>query len=143
MNISWLLIFAGLGTILLELIIGIGTGFDLVLIGTALVIGGGVGNITGSWLAGIIVTSILSIAYIFFGRQIIKNKLKTKNGKTNIESLIGKSGRVEKTISPGKPGQVRINNEVWRATSNEQFPIGSNVKIKDISGVTLRVVEYE
>jgi membrane protein implicated in regulation of membrane protease activity len=141
MNINWLIIFLGLGAILLELFVGIETGFDLVLIGIALIVGGAVGTITGNWIIGIIITAILSFAYIVFGRQFIKNKLKTKQKNTNVESLMGKSGSVVKRISNGNPGQVKIDGEVWRATSKQKIAVGSKVTVEDISGVTLHVIQ--
>lgn len=143
MSINWLLIFLGLIAILLELFIGVQTGFDLVLIGTALIIGGGVGNWLNNPLAGIIVTAVLSFAYIFFGRQFVKARLKTKTKHTNVELLIGKTGRVEKTITPSKAGQIKISSEVWRATADKKIEVGTKVKIEDITGVTAHVVEYQ
>ena len=142
MNTNWLIIYLGLAAILLELFIGIETGFDLVLIGTALIIGGGVGNLTGNWVIGVIVTAVLSFAYIFFGRQFVKARLKTKAKNTNVELLMGKTGRVEKTVMPSRAGQVRINGEVWRATAGTKIETGSKVKVEDITGVTLHVVQY-
>src|SRR3989344_3866368 len=134
MSINWLLIFLGLIAILLELIVGVATGFDLVLIGTALIIGGGVGNWLGNPTAGIVVTAILSFGYIFFGRTFVKERLKTKTKHTNVELLIGKTGRVEKTITPSKAGQVKIGPEVWRATAEHKIEEGTKIKIEDITG---------
>lgn len=142
MNTNWLIIFLGLGAILLELFIGIETGFDMVLIGTTLIIGGGVGNLTGNWIVGVTVTALLSFLYIFFGRQFVKEKLKTKISHSNAESVIGKIGRVEKTIAPHHPGQVKIDTETWRATAATKIVAGTKVKIEDITGVTLRVIQY-
>ena len=142
MSINWLIIFLGLGAILLELFIGIETGFDLVLIGVALMIGGGIGNITGNPVIGIIVTAVLSFAYIFFGREFVKSRLKAKSNKTNVESVIGKTGRVEKDITPSRAGQVKIGTEVWRATADHKIVEGTKVTVQSVDAVTAHVVEY-
>ncbi|MCR4263450.1 MAG: NfeD family protein [Candidatus Roizmanbacteria bacterium] len=142
MSLNWLIIFLGLAAILLELFIGIETGFDLVLIGIALMIGGGVGNMTDDWVIGVIVTAVLLFAYIFFGRQFVKSRLKAKSNKTNVELIIGKTGRVEKTITSAKAGQVKIGTEVWRATADKKIDEGTKVTVQSVDGVTAHVVEY-
>lgn len=141
-SFNWLLIYLGLASILLELVIGIQTGFDLVLIGIALMVGGGVGNWTGNWEIGVITATIITIFYIFFGRQFVKNKLTVQTKHTNIESLIGKRGVVTKAIKFHKAGQVRVGTEVWRAVSNKTLVAETEVLIDKISGVTAHVVEY-
>ncbi|MBI4130336.1 NfeD family protein [Candidatus Roizmanbacteria bacterium] len=143
MNINWLLVFAGLGAILLELFIGVQTGFDLVLIGIALMVGGGVGEWSGNGMLGVSITAILSFLYIFVGRQYIKQKLAVPTKHTNVELIIGKTGRVEKTITPHRAGQMKIGNEVWRATADTKIEAGSMVKIEEVSGVSVRVVKYK
>ncbi|OGG14144.1 hypothetical protein A2773_05335 [Candidatus Gottesmanbacteria bacterium RIFCSPHIGHO2_01_FULL_39_10] len=135
-----LFIFGGLGLILLELIVGVQTGFDLVLLGSTMVVGGLVGGFFQNDSVGIITTIVLSIVYIFIGRKIIKEKLNTKSYKTNVDDLVGKTGTVVKIIKSGKAGQVKIGSEVWRAEAEGEIEVDTKVKVLDVEGVSLKVV---
>ncbi|MBM3283851.1 NfeD family protein [Candidatus Gottesmanbacteria bacterium] len=138
---SWLLIFLGLLAILTELIVGVQTGFDLVLLGLALVLGGIVGNWLNNWQIGLLAAAVLAVSYIVLGRRFIKSKLSVITRHTNIDQLIGKWGIVVKEIKSNKAGQVKVGSEVWRAESNDDFALGAKVKIIAIEGVTLKVVK--
>lgn len=87
------------------------------------------------------VTAILSFGYIFFGRQFVKSRLKAKSNKTNVELVIGKTGRVEKIITSSRAGQVKIGTEVWRATADHKITEGTKVTVQSVDGVTVHVVE--
>lgn len=140
---SWLLIFLGLGLILVELAIGVQTGFDLVLIGLALVIGGGVGNWQGNWQLGLGVTAAVTILYLALARTFIRTRiLGTTTKATNTDSLIGQMGNATQVIAPGAPGQIKTDHgEVWRAASSKPIPNGSRVRIVALEGVTVTVVQ--
>ena len=137
-----ILIFAGLAAILLELFIGVQTGFDLVLLGISLIIGGVAGNIVKVPEVGIAVAVLLSISYIVVGRKMVKNKLHITTKNTNIDMLIGKKGKVVKAISSGKAGQVQIDGEVWRAISDEDVALDSKTEVIGVEGVSIKVKKY-
>jgi len=139
MSPNYILIFLGLLAILTELLLGAVTGFDLALLGTSLLIGGIAGNIFNNYQIGITTSIILIILYVFFGRKLIKNKLSTKNNKTNVDNLIGESGICTKPIEANSPGQVKIKSEIWRAESDEKIEKGDKIKVISIEGVTLNV----
>lgn len=123
----WSLIYLGLGLIVLELIVGVQTGFDLVLIGITLIIGGLCGWASGSMLIAFGVSAILSFAYIIFGRKLVKSKISTSSShKINTDALVGQKATVVREIKPQFPGQVRIKGEVWRAESE------SNVQLEGL-----------
>ena len=135
-----LFLFGGFVLILLELIVGVQMGFDLVLLGSTMVVGGLVGGFFQNDSIGIITTIVLSVVYIFIGRKIIKERLNTKDYKTNADGLVGKTGVVVKAIRPGKAGQVKTGSEVWRAEAEGEIEADTKVKVLDVGGVTLKVV---
>jgi membrane protein implicated in regulation of membrane protease activity len=134
-----LLIGLGLVCIILELLLGVATGFDLFLIGLTLIAGGGVGIVSGSNTLALFISATLLFLYVVFGRQLIKNKLKIHTTPTNADALIGQTARVTKTITPSHPGQIKLDGELWRAESETTLEEGSIVVVKSISGVTLKV----
>ena len=68
----WLIfIISGLVLVLLELIVGIETGLDLVFVGSTFILGGLVTWPFSSWLATVIVTSVICAAYMFLGRRYV------------------------------------------------------------------------
>lgn len=129
----------GLLMILAELVIGIQTGFDLLLIGSIMVVSGFAGILTGSELLMLVMAIGLSILYIAVGRRKIRSKITTVPQHTNIDKLLGATGTVERGINPESAGIVRVNDERWRASAEEILYEGDAVTIEAIEGVTVLV----
>ena len=138
-SLPQLFIIIGLLLILAELFIGIQTGFDLVLIGSILIISGFTGIATESTPLMLALASGLSIAYIFIGRNKIRQKITVITKKTNIDKLIGMQGLVVRSITPDTPGLVRLNDEDWRAVSHEVIFEKESFEVVAIEGVSLVV----
>lgn len=125
--------------IAVELLIGIYTGFDLVLVGSILIIAGLLGNITNNLSLTILSAAILGFVYIAFGRQLVKSKIIIKTHSTNIDKLIGKTGHVLEKITSQSAGKVKIEDEIWRSRSEHTLEKGDRVTVKAVEGVTLIV----
>ena len=137
---TWLLfIGAGLVLIILELFVGVDTGLDLVFIGTALVLGGLITLAIHSWVWTAIVAGIICVLYVLIGRRYIHRKVAIGAAKTNIDTIIGKTGIVQQDIVRDKDGLVKVGNEQWRARSEESIKEGEGITVTGISGVTLTV----
>jgi membrane protein implicated in regulation of membrane protease activity len=141
---AWL-IFVGIGLVLiiLELFIGIDTGLDLVFIGTAFVLGGLITLAMNNWVWTAIVTGIICVLYVVIGRRYIHRRIAVNAAKTNIDTIIGKTGIVEQDIEPAKDGIVKVGNEQWRARAAESIKSGEGITVTGISGVTLTVKKTE
>jgi len=138
-NPNWLLVILGFLLVAAELFVGVQTGFDLVLIGLSLLAGGIIGNwINLPWL-GIAIATALTFIYILAGRKLIKQKLVVTTHKTNIDSLIGKTGIAVEEITSEKRGKIAIDGEIWLASSDSVIPVKKSVTVKSIEGVTLNV----
>jgi inner membrane protein len=143
---SWAWLFfvgAGLVFIILELLIGINTGLDLVFIGTALVLGGLITLGFKSWVWTALISGIICILYVFLGRRYIHRRTAIKAEKTNIDTIVGKTGIVEKEIEPDKEGMVKVGYEQWRARSAEALKKGDEITVTEVTGVTLSVKKIE
>lgn len=138
-NLPKIFIIAGLAAILLETIIGVNTGFDLLLIGTILIIGGTTGLITGSFYINLIISVALTIIYLAFFRSKLRQKLIKVTHHTNVDKLPGQTGVVIRTITPDTAGLVRIDDEDWRASSDKVLYEKTKIKVLSLEGVTLRV----
>lgn len=136
---NYLLVLMGVIAITLEVLLGAPTGFDLFILGVIFMIGGGVGILTTNFIYALTAIIILAFLYIFVGRRKLKEKLSVTTRKTNIENLIGKKAPVFKTITPEKPGQIKVEGEIWRAEADKTIEIGKQVTIQSVSGVTLKV----
>lgn len=132
-------VVVGLLMILAELVVGIQTGFDLLLIGSIMVISGFVGILTGSELLMLTLAIGLSVIYIAIGRKKIRQKITTVTKKTNIDKLVGSNGIVTRDINPDSAGIIRVDDEQWRATADEILYAGDPVVIEAIEGVTVIV----
>lgn len=132
------IVILGLGLALAELAIGIDAGFDLVIIGSILVISGLLGTAFGLNVT-LICAIILVMLYFFFGRRLIKSRLVVTTKKTNIDKLIGKTGIVVRSVTPDTPGLVRIDDEDWRASADQTLFEKDKIVVESIEGVTLKV----
>ncbi len=136
----WLIfIIAGLLLVLLELIVGVETGLDLVFIGSAFILGGLVTWPLQLWWWTVIITSLICIAYVALGRRYVHRWTAVKKAKTNIDAIIGKQGIVLKSIARNFDGRVRVGNERWRARSEEDIKEGDEIVVTSVSGATLIV----
>ena len=138
-TIPQLFVIVGLLLALAELLVGIQTGFDLVLIGSILFVSGFVGMLTNSVPLMLVLATVLSIVYIAVGRNKIRQKITTVTKKTNIDKLIGAPGTVVRSVTPDTPGLVRVNDEDWRASAEEILYERDPVVVEGIEGVTLIV----
>ncbi len=88
---------------------------------------------------------IVSLVLLFCTRPLAVKYLNAKTSKTNLDSLIGKSARVTKTIDNIQAqGQAKVNGMEWTARSADDdvvIPEGTVVTILKISGVKLIVEE--
>ena len=139
---QWLwLIFVGVGLflVLLELIIGVETGLDLVFIGSAFILGGLVTWPFSSWLATVIVTSVICAAYVAIGRRYVHQWTAVRKAKTNIDAIIGRKGIVLQSITGSADGRVRVGSEQWRARAEGDIEEGNEIVVIGVTGVTLIV----
>jgi len=59
--------------------------------------------------------------------------------KTNIDKLIGQKAVVVRSITPDTAGLVRINDEDWRASSDDVLFEKDKCTVDSVEGVTLLV----
>ena len=143
LNWNWLLLLTGTVLILVEVALGGFAGFDLVLIGSALALGGAIGFLLSNPLAGLVVASILCVAYIVAGRRWVRARVQARHVPSNTDALIGQSGVVIQRLAEHAPGQVKVRDEIWRAVPvpgvHGPFEAGAVVTVASVDGVTLQV----
>ncbi len=142
METSLVLIGAGISLAVLELALGGASGFDLLLVGLALALGGLVGQITGNEQLGLLIATLLTLLYFFLLRKIVRERLNVTKEVSNIDLVLDKRGIVTKEIGPDTAGQVKVGAEVWRAESKSRIDTlkkGETIKVVSVSGVTLIV----
>jgi inner membrane protein len=141
MDIGWILLLIGALLLLVEALL---PGFFIIVPGTILVIIGGfiilVPNILSySWspLLFAVITVIVGILTIMFYKRLAPVH---KPFTISRDNLAGKTGEVLKAIVPGTiDGKVKINQQVWSATSDEPISAGETIVIDHSSGVHLFV----
>jgi len=139
-----MLTIIGLFLIILELVIGIETGFDLLLLGLSLLIGGLIGYFTTD-MSGIVVSTLLAFGYLLIGRKVIKNKIHAFSHNSNTDSLLGTITTIKMWDNSKNYGIVNIEGEDWRVKSvdNTDISLNTKVKISDVTGVTLLVTPIQ
>ncbi len=85
---------------------------------------------------------IVSILLLVITRPVIEKKLNESRTKTNVNSILGKEGKVTETIDNiNQTGTVVINGLEWTARSinDEVVSEGSSVIVEEIRGVKVIV----
>jgi membrane protein implicated in regulation of membrane protease activity len=140
---NWLFVIVGSLLILTEVALGGFAGFDLVLIGSALVVGGGLGLLFQNAALGFLTASVLAVLYIALGRRWVRRRLRGPSVPSNVDALLGLKGVVTRRVAEHEPGMVRVRDEVWRAVPAPgdpgPFEPGTVVEVESVDGVTLRV----
>lgn len=140
----WLIfIAAGLLMVLMELILGIETSLDLVIIGSALIGGGLITWPLHSFPLTLVVTSLVCVAYLMVGRKYVHRWMATKKAMTNVDALPGRTGVVLAELKPNSFGLVKVGGEEWRARSDEEILAGEIIKVTGLQGVTLNVTKLQ
>jgi membrane protein implicated in regulation of membrane protease activity len=140
---NWVLVVGGALLILVEVAFGGFAGFDLVLIGSAFLLGGGLGLLLHNAVVGLTVSSALCLFYIAAGRRWVRARLASKHVPSNADALLGMTGMVTVRVAEHAPGQIKVRDEVWRAVPapgvRGPFETGAVVTVDGVDGVTLRV----
>jgi len=93
------------------------------------------------WQIGIFL--IVSILLIPPMRVLAKRLIKPSAQKSNVDALIGKSGKVIKAIDTDDGGKVQIGSEVWIAGADRNIAEGMRIKVVSVSGARLHVEPVE
>ncbi len=141
--VNWSLVIGGVLMVILEVVLGTITGFDLALLGVSLVAGGLIGLVTGSATVGLFSAGIIAFIYLAFLRRQIRSKLSSPHQRMHADTLVGRTALVTERIAPHAPGLVRVGDELWRAAlapgSDLSIEPGANVTVASIEGITLEV----
>jgi membrane protein implicated in regulation of membrane protease activity len=141
--VNWLLLIMGIVFVIVELLLGALTGFDLLLTGSCLAAGGIIGLLAQSERVGLISAAVLALLYFAFFRSWLRSKLHVKEQPSNVDAVVGKTGVVTKRIAPPEAGLVKIGSEEWRAelaqSGSAAREIGAEITVVSVEGVTLKV----
>lgn len=99
---------------------------------------------TLAWWSPIVAVIVL-VPMIFASIKLYQMLAPPAPPETTVaSSLIGKTGQVTKEIVPGDiSGKVRVDNDIWSATSDKRIPAGTSVIVKESKGVHIVVDEYK
>ncbi len=92
------------------------------------------------WQIGIFV--IVSLALLPPTRMLAKKLDKPSAQKSNVDALVGQTGRVIKPIDPENAGQVQIGGEIWLASASGAMAEGARIKVLSVSGTRLNVEKF-
>lgn len=140
---NWVLIVLGACLILLEVLLGAISGFDFLLLGSAILLGGALGLLTGTPAVGVATAGILALVYVFVGRRKVRHSFKRLDIPSNIDVLLGRTVEVVEPIRVDRPGRIKHEGEEWRACLASEaagaIEAGSRVRVRRVDGVTVFV----
>lgn len=90
-------------------------------------------------IAQIAIFFVVSFVLLFFTRPVVEKHLNNSREKTNVNSMIGKEGKVTEEIDNfNQKGTIVVNGLEWTARSIDDdivIPNGSKIIVKDVQGV--------
>ena len=125
---NWVLIVAGALLVLIEVLLGGFAGFDMVLIGSCLSIGGGFGLLLGSPVAGVAVASALSLAYIAAGRRWVRGRMKHRTVPSNVDAVVGHTYLLAGRAAEALPMLTRASASCYGL----RFPVEPMRAVRDL-----------
>lgn len=133
-------IVLGIVLVFIELVLGVEMAFDLVIIGIAVFVGGGIGYFADSTIVGIVAITLQVILYFLIARKYLQKKLQVQEHPSNIDALIGNEVDIVSWEKGEKEGIVKINGEEWRARKlSEDVSLEHTLYVSKVNGVKLIV----
>lgn len=95
----------------------------------------------------IVVFLAVSILLLLFTRPVVEKHLNNSRAKTNVDSLVGRQGKVTEEINNfNQTGKVILDGMEWTARSagtEELIPAGVRVEVQKVRGAHLEVTICE
>ncbi|HMK45017.1 MAG TPA: NfeD family protein [Methanocella sp.] len=135
--IGWLMLAVGALLLVAEVLI---PGFFVAVPGTILVIMGVLVIVAPDLLTfpwGLIILAVATIG-VSAATIIVYSRLAPghKPISINIDTLAGKKGEVIKEVLPGNiDGKVKIDEQIWSATSSDRIGVGQKIVVSYAQGV--------
>ncbi len=86
---------------------------------------------------------VFTLVLLVLTRPVVKKYLKTNEIKTNVDAMVGMTGKVIKQITPDDIGRVVIRALDWAAVSKETLEVGDMARVLDVEGNKLIVEKIE
>lgn len=86
---------------------------------------------------------IFTLVLLLLTRPVVKKYLKTNEIKTNVDAMVGMTGKVIKDITPDDIGRIVIRSLDWAAISKETIVVGEMARVLDVEGNKLIVEKIE
>lgn len=86
-----------------------------------------------NYLLQIIIFSVLSILLVYITRPLTKKIMNKTLIRTNADKIITQIGVVTEQISEDEIGEIKVNNELWRAVSVDSSTINIGEKVSIVS----------
>ncbi len=94
-----------------------------------------------AWQTTVFVVS--SVLLLVFTRPLVQKYINGKRTKTNIDAIVGMTGRVVEAINGIEgTGAVIVDGKTWSARCEDEMaviPVDTIVKVQEVSGVKLLV----
>lgn len=91
------------------------------------------------FIAQIAAFSLGTLVGLFFLRPRVLQKLAEQGEPTNVDALVGQTGRVTEALEPGSTGRVKLASEEWRARADQAIAAGQSVRVRSVVGNTVEV----
>lgn len=98
------------------------------------------------WWGELIVFFVVSVIALIAFRPLVLKRMDRIKHKTNIDTIIGKKGKVTKSIKALEFGEVKIEGVLWTAAltpDSEDIEIDSTIEVVSIEGNKLYVKEIK
>jgi membrane protein implicated in regulation of membrane protease activity len=112
-------------------------GITLIIIGVLMIVFPGIEGSRWAPVLFLAIFVVIIVPVVYFYKTLSPP---TRPITTSSSGLLGRTGHVKTTVTPGNiRGKVKIEEEIWSATSDQVIPEGTKVIVERVEGVKVIV----
>lgn len=134
--LQWILIAVAFGAIE---ILTVGLWFLWLALSALLVAGAAAMKLLPGLEGQLLLFAFVTLLFILFTRPLALKLFRSNDTASNVKALVGQQGICLSRITPLEYGQVKVNGEIWTASSQQDIEEDERVTVEGIDGVKLLV----
>ncbi len=94
-----------------------------------------------SFVVQVVFCIVVSALLLYFTKPLLSSNIDKQKIRTNVDSLIGKTGFITEPAGKYETGQAKITSQVWtvKSSKNEDLNLNDEVRVVSVEGVKLIV----
>ena len=117
--------------------------FTLLMLAGGALAGAGVAFLfPGAWVVQVLVACAVAVSLLFVLRPTLIRRTRNAPGyRSSLSKLVGSEGTALTAIGRGRPGEVKVDGQVWsaRVFGDQSVAAGDTIEVYEVDGTNLIV----